>query len=102
MRPARVPVIAPTLAVVGVGLSACFTTAADFGNDAESYILDNEALRAAVLESSVTFTAATCAEPKNQNVGTTFTCTATDSNGSTHEFRVEITGSTAYEITLAP
>lgn len=102
-RPASVPTVAATLVVLGVALSACFTTAADFRKDAETYIVESKALRGAVFpDASTEFTAATCAEPKNQDVGTTFACNATDTNGDTRDFQVEITGSAAYEVTLVP
>jgi len=85
-----------------IGLSACFTTTADFQNDAETFIVENDELREALLsEADARFVDATCAEPANQDEGTTFDCTATDSNGATWEFEIEITSSSEYEVNLS-
>jgi hypothetical protein len=83
------------------GLSACFTSAADFQKDAETFILENDELREALLsEADERFVEATCAEPSSQDEGTTFACTATDSSGETWEFEIEITSSSEYEVNL--
>lgn len=79
-------------------LAACFTTAADFKNDAETFIEDNDQLSAAL---EVDFTSATCQEPARQDVGTEFLCTALDDQGRSWEFSVEITGSTEYEVNVS-
>jgi hypothetical protein len=102
-RPAgRTTVIA---ACLGLLLTACFTTTADFRKDAETFIVENDELRAALGESypevAADFTAATCTEPANRDEGTTFPCSATDVNGETWEFEVEITGSNEYEVNLS-
>ena len=89
------------VALLAAGLTGCFTTAADFGSDAETFIQENDELRSALFpDSDATFTAATCVEPENQDEGTTFPCTATDSTGATWEFEVEITSSTEYEVNV--
>jgi len=83
-------------------LTGCFTTAADFGNDAESFILTNDDLRDALFaDTDVTFETATCVEPDSQDEGTTFPCTGIDSTGATWEFEVVITGSSEYEVNLS-
>lgn len=85
-----------------IGLTGCFTTAADFGNDAETFIVENEELRAALFaETDTSFVRATCVDPKNQDVGTTFACTATDSDDDVWEFEIVITGSTEYEVNVS-
>jgi Domain of unknown function (DUF4333) len=85
-----------------IGLSACFTTTADFQDDAETFIVENDELREALLaEADARFVDATCAEPTDQEEGTTFACTATDSNGATWEFEIEITSSSEYEVNLS-
>jgi hypothetical protein len=90
------------LAIVAVGLSGCFTTAADFGDDAETFIEDDAELREALFPDSDTgFDTATCVDPANQDEGTTFPCTATDGNGDVWEFEIVITGSNEYEVTVA-
>jgi hypothetical protein len=95
--------VAPvTLIALTIGLSACFTTAADFQNDAETFILENAELREALLaEADARFVTATCDEPADQDEGTTFACTATDSGGETWEFEIEITSSNEYEVNLS-
>jgi hypothetical protein len=90
-----------SLAALAIGLAGCFTTTADFRNDAEEFIEQNEELRGALLADSATFVTATCAEPANQDEGTTFPCTATDSNGAVWEFEIVITGSSEYEVNLS-
>ena len=90
------------MSALPIALSACFTTAADFQNDAETFIVENDELREALLsEADARFVDATCAEPANQDEGTTFDCTATDSNGATWEFEIEITSSSEYEVNLS-
>lgn len=82
-------------------VSGCFTSASDFGNDAERYIRDSSRLRAALLADGEMFTTADCASPPRRDVGETFLCQATDSTGATWEFAVEITGTTDYEVTVS-
>jgi hypothetical protein len=85
-----------------VALAGCFTTSADFRNDAENFLRDDEDLRDALFgESEVTFTTATCVDPENQDEGTTFACTAVDSTGASWEFEIVITGSSEYEVNVA-
>lgn len=101
-----VAVVAPTLFVLAAMLSGCFRTTADFGNDAEKFIVENEGLRDTLraqgrLDPAASFTSATCEEPTNQDEGTTFVCTAVDSTGATWEFEAVITGSSGYEVNLS-
>jgi len=79
-------------------LTGCFTTAADFRSDAETFILEDEGLAEAV---ETSFTAATCQAPVNQDVGTTFTCDATDVDGRAWEFEIVITDSNEYEVNVS-
>jgi hypothetical protein len=94
-------VSAAAFVALAAGVAGCFTTAADFRNDAEDFIEQNEELRDALLDAPATFVSATCAEPANQDEGTTFACTGTDSNGEVWEFEVEIIGSNEYEVNLS-
>jgi len=89
----RAVVLAPPLVLVG-----CFTTAADFKDDAETFIEDNQELSNAL---QVDFTSATCQQPERQDVGTTFPCTALDDQSRSWEFSVEITGSNQYEVNVS-
>ncbi len=83
-------------------LAGCFTTAADFRTDAETFIEQDDDLRVALFPATDdSFTTATCAEPENQDEGTTFACTATDTTGATWEFEIVITGSSEYEVNVA-
>ncbi len=102
-RPSNRPLVAvATIAVLATGLAGCFTTTADFRDDAETFIEGDDDLREALFpDSDATFTSASCADPVNQEVGTTFPCTATDSNGDVWEFEIEITSSSEYEVNVA-
>jgi len=94
------------LVLVSAGLAGCFTTTADFADDAERFIEENEELRDTLraegqLDSAASFESATCIDPANQDVGTTFPCTATDSTGAVWEFEIVITDSNEYEVNLS-
>jgi len=103
MPPTAVRTIIPVaLLALGVGLSGCFTTAADFQRDAETFIMEDDGLQAGLFEDTgVTFVSATCAEPANQEVDTTFPCTGTDSEGRVWEFEITITGKSGYEVNVS-
>lgn len=84
---------------VGAGLLAgCFTTTADFRGDAEDFILNDQGLREAVATS---FSTATCEEPPDRDVGTTFPCTAVDRDGRTWEFEIVIVEDSGYEVNVS-
>lgn len=100
-RPPHLAVV-PLTVMLAAGLTGCFTTSADFGDDAESYLLENETLRDTLFpDTDTTFTTATCDDPADQDVDTTFMCTATDSDGGAWEFEMVITGSSAYEVNVS-
>jgi hypothetical protein len=89
------------MAVSSIGLSGCFTTAADFRADAEAFIVEDVGLRDATFpDAETTFTSATCTEPANQEAGTRFPCTAVDSDGDTWEFEIVITSSSGYDVNI--
>jgi hypothetical protein len=95
-----------TFILVATGLAGCFTTTADFTNDAETFIETDEGLRDTLraegrLDADASFATATCAEPANQDVDTTFACTATDTTGAVWDFEIVITGSNEYEVNLS-
>lgn len=102
-RPIDTSVVAgASLTLLALAVSGCFTTAADFGDDAETFIEDNDELREALFpDSDIGFTTATCVDPTSQDVGTTFPCTATDGNGEVWEFEIVITGSSQYDVDVA-
>jgi hypothetical protein len=102
-RPFRTSLLSvASLAALTVGLTSCFTTTADFRNDAETFIEENDELRDVLFPGSDTaFETATCVEPRNQDEGTTFPCTAIDTEGATWEFEIVITGSTEYDVNVA-
>lgn len=87
---------------LAVTLSACFTTAADFQEDAQDFIVGDEQLRRALFpDTDTSFTSATCDEPRSQDEGETFLCDATDSDGRQWEFEIEITGSSDYDVNVS-
>jgi hypothetical protein len=54
-----------SLAALTMGLTSCFTTTADFRNDAETFIEENDELRDVLFPGSDTaFETATCVEPQ--------------------------------------
>ena len=69
-----------------VALGGCFTTAADYRAEAETFIVEE----VTIPDQDVTFTAARCDEPDDQEPGTEFACTATDQTGATWGFGVTI------------
>lgn len=89
------------LAALATAITGCFTTAADFRADAETFIEEDVGLRDATFpDSDATFVTALCSEPANQDEGTTFPCTAVDSVGDNWEFEIVITSSSAYEVDI--
>jgi hypothetical protein len=95
----RVTTSSAAAMVLAALLSACFTTSADFKDNAEEYI------RSSVAEAlEVEFTEVTCESPPSQDVGTTFTCTARDAADQVWEFENTIDGDNEYsvEVTRRP
>ena len=79
-------------------LSGCFTTAADFREEAETFILQDESVADGV---GVALVTATCDEPTDREVGTVFACTAVDENGDEWGFEVEIAESDRIELSVS-
>jgi hypothetical protein len=69
--PFRTPLLrVASLAVLTMGLTSCFTTTADFRNDAETFIEENDELRDVLFPGSDTaFETATCVEPEESGRG---------------------------------
>ena len=98
----RTTTIAAISTLLAVGAGGCFTTTADFADDAPKFIADRKGLRSAeCADTGTRLRVATCAEPPDQEEGTTFTCSATDSNGAVWEFEILITGSSDYEVNIS-
>lgn len=75
------------LALVAMAaVAGCFTSTADFRDEAETFIVDLTIPD----EPDVSFPTATCEEPARQDPGTVFGCTALDNEGSTWTFEVTI------------
>jgi hypothetical protein len=81
-----------------VALAGCFTTAADFRDEAETFIVGDPSIAEGL---DVAIVSATCDEPDNQDPGTTFACTATDEAGDTWGFEVEIEESDRIGVTVS-
>lgn len=93
---------AVAVTLLGGVLVGCFTTTADFRTDAETFLVEDADLRRALFaDTDATITTATCAEPANQDEGTTFPCTAVDTNGDTWEFEIVINGRTEYDVNVS-
>jgi hypothetical protein len=88
---------APLALTIGIAavLAGCFTTSADFKNDAENYIADEVA---PVLE--VEFVTVDCDEPVTQDVGTRFECRATDTAGGEWVFDNEISDENEFTVNV--
>lgn len=86
----------PTLGALA--LSGCFTTAADFRAEAETFILEDETVADGL---GVALVSATCDEPADQEVGTVFDCTAIDANGDEWGFEVEIAESDSIDVSVS-
>jgi len=95
VRPARWPALA-TLAALA--LSGCFTSTSDYREKAEEFIVEDAGVADGL---GVALVSATCEEPVDQEVGTTFACTATDENGDTWGFEVEIAESNRIELSVS-
>lgn len=99
--PRRMRSVPATIAagvLAACALAGCFTAAADFQADAETFILENEELADAL---ETTFADATCAEPQSQAVGSTFDCDAVDAEGRPWEFQIVITATNEYEVNVS-
>ncbi|WP_395156307.1 hypothetical protein [Ilumatobacter sp.] len=71
--------------VASVMLAGCFTSTADFKSDAEAFIADKVAA-----ELDVIFESVNCNAPLDQEIGTTFACTALTLDGGVYEFNTVI------------
>ena len=95
MRPMRRAVLPIAIAASTVALGGCFTTSADFADDAEEYIGSTVAI-----ELGVSFESVECLPPESQDVGTVFECTAIDDDGGAWTFDTKITEKNEITVTL--
>ena len=96
----RQQVIGAAVAVVGGAglLGACSPTPGKFSSAARRYI---ESKEVADFAQQAAFTNASCTDPADVKVKTTFQCTATGSDGHTYVFQVVITGDRKFRIESA-
>jgi hypothetical protein len=95
VRTARWPALA-TIAVLA--LSGCFTSTTDYREKAEEFIVEDAGVADGL---GVALMSATCTEPVDQEVGTTYACTAIDENGDTWGFEVEIAESNRIDVSVS-
>ena len=83
-------IVIPSLVGLAVlGVTACSPDEADFKDEGEEFINDSDEIEQAV---GSDVSDAVCEEPTSKDVGTTYTCTATDAAAASYTFTVEITG----------
>jgi hypothetical protein len=96
--PAATFAAAIATSIATLTLSGCFTTTADYRQKAETFIVEDEGVAE---ELGVTLVSATCEEPADQEVGTTFACTAVDDSGGSWGFDVEIAASNRIALSVS-
>ncbi|MGI8763590.1 MAG: hypothetical protein ACR2LO_06250 [Ilumatobacteraceae bacterium] len=77
-----------TAAAVAFGLVACSNDTSTYKDETETFIEDTDGEMAEAQDK--VFTNAECDEPESTEVGTMYTCTATDEEGTTYVFDAEI------------
>lgn len=90
-------ILAP--AVVGLavlGFAACSPDEGDFASEAEDFIGEEDGDVAT--ETGMTFSDVQCEEPSDTDTGTTFTCTATGSDGISYLFTNQIAGDKEFQV----
>ncbi|HSL74697.1 MAG TPA: hypothetical protein VK853_09520 [Ilumatobacteraceae bacterium] len=99
MAPGVAPIVRLGLLVAAVvGVGGCFTTTADYRQEAETFIVDDDTIAG---ELGVAMVSATCDEPTDQEPGTTFACTAIDADGAEWGFAVEIRDDNRFEVSVS-
>jgi len=87
------------LAVLALGttvmLTGCFTTSADYQRDAEKYI-DSDVADVVGAE----FVSVACEEPRTQDVGEHFACSAVDGDGGDWVFDLVISAKNEFTVNL--
>jgi hypothetical protein len=82
--------------LVALAAAGCSPDEGDFASEAESFIDDDDGDVAAL--TGLTFDDVTCEEPADTETGTTFTCSATASDGDSYTFTNTIMGENEFEI----
>ncbi|MEM8619230.1 MAG: hypothetical protein AAGF73_05875 [Actinomycetota bacterium] len=80
-------------------LAGCFTSTADFQNDAESFIENDQGLSTEL--GGIDFVSATCEEPPNRDPDTTFECTGTTSTDEVWGFEIVILDRNEYTVSIS-
>lgn len=87
----------PVLALVA---AACSADTTDFKSQTEDFLKDNSEVEAVI---GVDVTDATCQEPSSTEVGTEYTCDATDADGGEWTFDITIDSEDSFLVTaVAP
>lgn len=86
-RPTRMATRFGLVVAALVAVAGCFTSTADFREEAETFIAGEVTIPD---EPDVSFESVTCEEPARQDPGTVFGCTAIDNEGATWTFDVTI------------
>ncbi len=84
------------LAAAALALAACSNDTGTFKDETENFIEDEDGEMFDAQET--VFSDAECEEPESTDVGTTYTCTATDEEGTTYVFDVEIDGENRFTV----
>ncbi len=90
-------IIAPLCAGLAlVAVVACSPDEGDFATEAEDFIGDDDGEVAT--QTGMTFSDVQCEDPANTDTGTSFTCTATGSDGQAYLFTNQITGGREFQV----
>jgi hypothetical protein len=97
MRRTMPAAMALAAATALVALAACSADEQDYQREAEKFIEDEDGDVAGSL--GLTFTNAVCEQPASSDVGTTYSCTADGSDGTSYQFTVTIDKKNSLKIT---
>lgn len=90
-------ILIPALVGLAIlGAAACSPDEGDFKSEAEDFISDEDGDVAT--QTAMTFEDVECQEPTSTDEGSTFTCSATGSDGQSYTFTGEVTGERSFEI----
>lgn len=81
-------------AAAALGLVACSNDTGTYKDETEKFIEDEDGEMTQALDK--VFTDAECDEPESIEVGTAYTCTAVDEEGTTYVFDAEIDGEDSF------
>lgn len=89
-------IIPALIGLATLGAAACSPDEGDFKSEAEDFIGEDDGDVAT--QTGMTFEDVECEEPASTEEGSTFTCSATGSDGQSYTFTGEVTGERAFEI----